>query len=243
MSEAVTGSELVLVTPGKEYLDQLMGQRLRDRADRKTAFRSNFSPILGMSVAMDNGEHPLHAITNTGVTAYMEWTDFTDGHDARVGAELLGEEPTVEGGEADQKADKRKFYSQITGLAMRYLIQDRNLKQGLLIAGNGVVQGFRDIEMQKARDAAIEEGIPANARNIGKYKTVTNGLALGLHTLAPALPEKIQPLAKKTGNILLGAGSALSLAGLIDMKLHISKSKGTEAAEVNNCPDFFEQIS
>lgn len=209
---------------GIERINQMRGTELRQRADRLTAFRDTYSPVLGFSVSLDSGESKAHTLVNTAATAYFEYTDYVDGKLARQAAELLAEETTPEGGEADHKADKKKFYSQIIGLIVRSVVHEKDIEQTTVVLTAGVIQAARDKEMQKTRDIALKKGIKANARDLGKYKTLANGIGNGLLTLKPALSEKHQRPAKIAGYISLGIGTALSIAALIDMKLHVKRS-------------------
>jgi len=203
--------------------NRIRGEKKRRNSQQWTKFRYLISPWLGLSVAADNGKHPLHTIINGGATALAEYSDFADGRDAREGARLLNEPTTEKGAKDDHGADRRKFYSQLIGLAIRSFAQERNPRQGAIFASHCAVQGTREILMAKTREIALQNGIEAKARNLGKAKGWANGIGNGMHTITPVLPDTYRTPVQRIGNICLAIGTTLSIAALVDMKLHVRR--------------------
>ncbi len=214
---------------GVAYLNKIRGTEKRRSADRKTNFRKKGSPVLGVSLALDDGTSPLHihTIINIAITLAMDKSDIDDGRDGKESNELLGiadDDPiAIKGGEDDQKADKVKYRSQMFGLIARLLVHDHSPKEASFVAVNTGLQTLRDVEMQRTREVAKANNIKANARDIGRLKAWPNAAGAGLLTITPMLPEKYKRQATKLANVCLVAGTALSGLALVDMKLHVNR--------------------
>lgn len=212
-------------TAGQLQISMHQAAILRNRADAMTRFRDRTAPLLGFGLAFDNGERPILTIANTALTATDEYFDIKDGINGRKSDALLGRTPSVEAGEADHKADKKKFVAQMLGLVTRTVVHEQDYHQASIIGANGLIQIIRDRAMARTRQEAIELGIDGKARKIGKGKAWANGIGAGLHTITPVLPEKAKNTAQKAGNVALTVGTILSLTGLADMKMHVHRSK------------------
>ncbi len=215
------------ISKGIEFLQEQRGHNLRRSADRETQLRTDWSPLLGISVALDDGTNLAHTLVNTAVTIRLDISDIKDGRDGKESNGILGimdSDPiAVAAGQRDQKADKIKYRSQMLGLIARTLAFESDPRQAGFLGINLAVQTARDFEMQRTRNQAMKHDIKANARDIGRLKAWFNGGGAGLHTLAPMLPEKYKQSVTKVGNILHVIGTGLSVAALIDMKTHVRR--------------------
>lgn len=224
------------LSTGQEYLIRLRSKHLQEKADKKTRFRANFSPLLGAAIGLTRP-----GWATTAAAAYMWKTDYDDGKYAKAAqremAQITGRlEPLSDGHIEDPKADKRWFWSQTGGILLRSILQ-KDLKTSLITGAISAVTIWRDGQMSQARQLVNDEQLDLSvaAINTNRAKTALQGASETV--LMSPLAENYEPV-KNASLAGLAIGTALGVYGMHRYRAQVQTAlleKHAEQAAL--CPD------
>lgn len=149
---------------GHHHLDFERGQGLQAQADALTATRKWGGLAAAVVMATKGESWPLA----TAVVG-LELTDKLDGHLARQGAELCGTETSKEGSEKDHITDKVFYYSHMSAIIIRDLV-DGHYGSAAFVTANTASVVVRDWQMAKLRQRHAHKD--TKAKRLNQIKTV-----------------------------------------------------------------------
>lgn len=243
--------QLHKLTPGHEEIIRHKANNLQSKADRITAFRNKYAPVLGTAIALTKANW-----VTTAFTAHMWYGDRRDGKHAKSAqsemAKITGKiEPLSDGHIKDPEADKKHFWSQLGGLFVRSVIQ-RDLKTTLVTAGVGVATYWRDKKMAEMRHFVTDHGLDIPVPGYEDIEGLTISVAAinanRAKTAGQAISETIigSPLSNNDSlkNYALGSLAASTLLGVVGYREYRQRVHDTyntrEAYFASRCPDGVE---
>lgn len=239
--------QLSKLTQGQELIIRHRANDLQSKADRITAFRKRYSPVLGAVIGVTKPNW-----ITTIATAKMWEGDHADGRHAKRAqkemAKITGKiEPLSDGHIEDPKADKVHFWSQLGGIFVRSII-NHDIKTAAVTGSVGAATIWRDRKMAETRkivvDRQLDQEIPGTdltvsvaAINANRFKTAGQAISETILVSPLANNETV----KNTALAGLLASTALGIYGYNQYRNRVMNTLDQrEAYFASQCPDEIE---
>lgn len=226
------------LTQGQERIIRHQAHSLQSKADRITAFRKKYSPVLGVAIAATEPRW-----STTVATIKMWHGDHADGKHAKQAqkemAKITGKvEPLSNGHIEDPKADKVLSWSLIGGVMIRSALK-KDWKTTAIVGAAAATTYWRDKKMAETRQFVADNNLDISvaAINVNRAKTALQATSETL-LISPAANNQIVKDISLAGLVI---GTALGVYGW--QRYHNDVMQAHRAREAVNtalCPDEIE---